>query len=365
MSNSKITIRSYMDKKINNRKNGVQMTIYDYNNIEPIENRLGILVEKGCTPDDNILSYDPDEKDLKDNICNRTSQYVDKESDYYYDEMNINNQDIQYVDATTQYLKDIIPFNPLTLQEEKYYGKLVLNGNKEAREILVSHNLKLVIHYAKQRVRQSPLSMEELIQAGNMGLIRAVDTYDYTRNNKFSTHAKNYILAYMYREEENFARPIRLPSYMVQTKNKVNKSIDRLKKQFEREPTLEEISEDAQLPLKRVQKAMEADMKLYSLNVAFGEDNESEGLDFFSSEHDVEQEFIDGEMKNVIRLATKDLSDLEMQVIHLRHIENMSFNKISKKISMDLEDVKRIEEKTITILKEKLENLGLRIDNFF
>lgn len=332
-------------KKLQNAQKSTQLSLFDLlNNIETVKNQEGVQIDKNCIPNDDIFSLKPD------NI-NKTDE-----------------EEFKYIDATTQYLQDVIPYNPLSVEEEKLYGKLASEGDREAREKLISHNLKLVIHIAKQRVKHSPLSLEELIQAGNIGLIRAVDTYDYTKNNKFSTHAAYYIKAFMYREEENNARMIRLPVYMVQTRNKVNKSLQKLKKELNRDPSPEEIAKDTNLPLNRVMDALNAaNLKLYSLNIKFGEDKENEGIEFFSDNFDIEEDYINNEEKNEIKhmlqIATKDLTELEKKIIYLRHVENTTYRKISKEVNLNVKKIKEIEENAMCILKEKLINLGIR--NYF
>lgn len=265
-------------------------------------------------------------------------------------------------DVVTEYLNTIKHFDVLTPEEEKEYAERIRKGDKEARRIFIEHNTKLVIHAAKKKAK-SPLEFADLIQAGNLGLIHAVDRYNPKRA-RFSTYAMYWILAYMIRSEENLVRPIRLPSYLVQIKTKVNKAKDALRVELGREPSIEELIKATGCNKKDVKLALKADYRMFSLNNEFGDEKENEGLTFFASEEDIEETVVDKIMsttitKEVRDIITKSLSQKEQKVIIMRYFENCTFDTIGKALGISKQRVKKIESKALEIIKQHSIERGL------
>jgi RNA polymerase sigma factor (sigma-70 family) len=270
------------------------------------------------------------------------------------EEINDNN----YIssDVVTEYLNSIKYFEVLTPAEEREYALQIRSGDQDARKKLIEHNAKLVIHAAKKRSNRSPLEFADLIQAGNIGLVQAVDKFDPDKG-RFSTFAMHWIIASMKRTEENFARPIRLPSYMVQIKTKVNKVKEQLRLELGREPTAEEIAEATGCNLKSVQAVLEADYRIYSLNNFVGEEKEDEGLEFFASKDNVEDTIINDIMSTVVskelrEIITKKLLKIEQKVIMMKYFQNCTIEVICDTLHLSKKLVKEIEKDGLAKIKK-------------
>lgn len=259
-------------------------------------------------------------------------------------------------DAVTEYLNSIKYFEVLTAEEERECALRVCSGDKEARKKLIEHNAKLVIHAAKKRLNRSPLEFADLISAGNVGLVQAVDKFDPDKG-RFSTFAMYWIVASMKRAEENYARPIRLPSYMVQVKTKVNKVKEQLRLELGREPTAEEIAEAAGCNLKSVQAVLKTDYRIYSLNNFVGEKKEDEGLEFFASKDNVEDAVINDIMSTVVskelrEIITKKLLKIEQKVIMMKYFQNCTIEVICNTLHLSKKLVKEIEKDGLAKIKK-------------
>lgn len=261
-------------------------------------------------------------------------------------------------DSFSMYLKDINQYKLMTDEEVEYYGKKLLEGDAHAREKFITHNLKYVVNVAKSRLPLSPLLIDDLVSAGNFGLIRAAGKYDFRRA-KFTSLAKGEILAAMIREEENQSRTIRISVHMVQKRNKVNHSIERLTQTLGRTPNPEEISKDTGIKLKDVLKALDASTKMYSIDNMVGSDSEDEGSDYLKSDYDLESECLGNERANLITMALAELSDDEKSIIQLKFFERRDPKSICEILKLEMKEVKSLEKQTMVKLKEALLDLGI------
>ena len=261
-------------------------------------------------------------------------------------------------DSFSMYLKDINQHKLMTDAEVEYYGKKLLEGDANAREKFIIHNLKYVVNVAKSRLPLSPLLIDDLVSAGNFGLIRAAEKYDYRRA-KFTSLAKGEILAAMIREEENQSRTIRISVHMVQKRNKVNHSVERLTQALGRTPNPEEISKDTGIKLKDVLKALDASVKMYSIDNMIGSDSEDEGSDYLKSDYSLESECLGHERSNLIAMALSELSDDEKSIIQLKFFERRDSKSICEILNLEAKEVKSLEKQTMAKLKEVLLDLGI------
>jgi len=266
-------------------------------------------------------------------------------------------------DVVTAYLNSIKHFEVLSPEEEKEYAIRIRKGDQDARQKFIEHNTKLVVHAAKKRANRSPLEFADLLQAGNLGLMKAVEKFDPSKG-RFSTCAMYWILASMKRTEENVARPIRLPSYMVQVKNKVNRAREFLTIELGREPLIDEIVEATGCSKKSILRVLKVDYKMFSLNNMFGDEKEDEGLSFFSSEEDVEETVVNEIMSTSVAKEVRDIvSNLpkeEKQIITMKYFENCTLKKISETLGIPKQGVKDIEKKALETLKKYCEDRGLQ-----
>ena len=177
-------------------------------------------------------------------------------------------------DPVRMYLKEIGQIRLLTAEEEQELAARVAQGDKYAKDKLTEANLRLVVSIAKKYSGRG-LHILDLIQEGNTGLIRAVDKFDYTKGNKFSTYATWWIRQAITRAIADQARTIRVPVHMVEVINKVTRCNRKLVQELGREPTMEEIANDLKLPLEKVIEATRTSADTLSLDTPVGDEEDT------------------------------------------------------------------------------------------
>lgn len=208
-------------------------------------------------------------------------------------------------DALRMWMRNITKTRLLTHEEEIALAKRIEQGDDDARETLVRSNLRLVVSVAlKYRGHNVPVS--DLIQEGNIGLMRAVEKFDYRRGFKFSTYAIWWIRQAVMRALDNYARVIRLPSYVVAKISKFDDAAGRLRQELERDPTPEELAIALDLPEERVREILSLSCDPLSLDMPVGEDRDTSLL----------RDFIEDRQSESYRDALADVM-LEQEIQHL------------------------------------------------
>ena len=177
-------------------------------------------------------------------------------------------------DPVRMYLKEIGKVPLLSAEEEIELAKRMENGDQAAKKRLAEANLRLVVSIAKRYVGRGMLFLD-LIQEGNLGLIKAVEKFDYTKGYKFSTYATWWIRQAITRAIADQARTIRIPVHMVETINKLIRVSRQLLQELGREPTPEEIAEEMNMPVERVREILKISQEPVSLETPIGEDEDS------------------------------------------------------------------------------------------
>ena len=177
-------------------------------------------------------------------------------------------------DPVRMYLKEIGQIPLLTVEEEQELAKRVVEGDQKAKELLTEANLRLVVSIAKKYSGRG-LHILDLIQEGNTGLIRAVDKFDYTKGNKFSTYATWWIRQAITRAIADQARTIRVPVHMVEVINKATRCNRKLVQELGREPTLEEIADELNLPIEKIIEANRTAADTLSLDTPVGDEEDT------------------------------------------------------------------------------------------
>lgn len=191
---------------------------------------------------------------------------------------------INIEDPVRMYLKEIGKVPLLTTEEEIELAKRMELGDSEARRRLAEANLRLVVSIAKRYVGRGMLFLD-LIQEGNLGLIKAVEKFDYTKGYKFSTYATWWIRQAITRSIADQARTIRIPVHMVETINRLIRVSRQLLQDLGREPQPEEIAERMEIPVERVREIMKISQEPVSLETPIGEEEDSHLGDFIQDEH--------------------------------------------------------------------------------
>ena len=206
------------------------------------------------------------------------------------DEVDMENLDLSIPDGISiedpvrMYLKEIGKVPLLSAEEEIELAKRMENGDQEAKKRLAEANLRLVVSIAKRYVGRGMLFLD-LIQEGNLGLIKAVEKFDYRKGYKFSTYATWWIRQAITRAIADQARTIRIPGHMVETLNKLIRVSRQLLQELGREPTPEEISEEMGMPVDRVREILKISQEPVSLETPIGEEEDSHLGDFIQDDN--------------------------------------------------------------------------------
>ncbi len=228
-------------------------------------------------------------------------------------------KDVKINDPVRMYLKEIGRINLLTSDEEFEYARRAEDGDEEAKRMLAESNLRLVVSIAKRYVGRGMLFLD-LIQEGNIGLMKAVDKFDPTKGYKFSTYATWWIRQAITRAIADQARTIRVPVHMVETINKLARVQRQLTQELNREPTDEEIAKKLGISIEKVREVYKISQDPVSLETPIGEEDDSHLGDFIQDEHTMgPEEYATVEMlKEELKGVLKTLTDREEKVLRLR-----------------------------------------------
>lgn len=263
---------------------------------------------------------------------------------------------MESTDPVRQYLREIGRVPLLTAEEEIELAKRFEKADKKAKDKLTESNLRLVVSIAKKYIGRG-LSLLDLIQEGNQGLIRAVEKYDWRRGFKFSTYATWWIRQAITRAIADQARTIRIPVHMVETINKLYRTSRRLMQELGREPTPEEIGEQLELDPDRVREIFKIAQETTSLEKPVGEDEESMLGDFIPDETTLSP--VDQASKQLLKDHLEEvldtLSEREKKVLKLRFgldsKKPMTLEEVGKVFGVTRERIRQIEANAIRKLK--------------
>ncbi len=228
-------------------------------------------------------------------------------------------KDIKINDPVRMYLKEIGRINLLTSDEEFEYAKLAEQGDEYAKKMLAESNLRLVVSIAKRYVGRGMLFLD-LIQEGNIGLMKAVDKFDPSKGYKFSTYATWWIRQAVTRAIADQARTIRVPVHMVETINKLARVQRQLTQELNREPTDEEIAKKLGITIEKVREVYKISQDPVSLETPIGEEDDSHLGDFIKDERTMSpEEYATVELlKEELSGVLLTLTDREERVLRLR-----------------------------------------------
>ena len=305
-------------------------------------------------------SLEPDENDLI-----RIEEDEDEDSfgneDSEEDTADVEAENFFMNDSVRSYLKDIGHVSLLTAEEEANLGMLIAEGGDKAqfaREKLTNANLRLVVNIAK-RYSNRGLSFLDLIQEGNIGLMRAVDKYDYSKGYKFSTYATWWIRQAITRAIADQARTIRLPVHMVETSNKVRRIQRELTVVLGRTPTEEEIAENLGMPLAKVIEVLRTSQDTVSLETPIGEEEDS-SLEEFIEDGNATNPFdavSNIMLREAVNQVLESLNEREAQVIRLRFglddDRPRTLEEVGQMFGVTRERIRQIEAKAIRKMKVK------------
>ncbi|MBQ1410183.1 MAG: RNA polymerase sigma factor RpoD [Oscillospiraceae bacterium] len=259
-------------------------------------------------------------------------------------------------DPVRMYLKEIGKIPLLSPEEETELAMRVSEGNEEAKKRMVEANLRLVVSVAKHYLGRG-MQLLDLVQEGNMGLLKAVEKFDYTKGYKFSTYATWWIRQSITRAVADQARTIRIPVHMVETINRVSRTSRALVQELGREPTLAEISAYLHLPEDKIAEVMKIAQDPVSLETPVGEEDDSHLGDFIPDSDVAEP--VESASFNMLRQQLSEvmqtLSPRECKVLRLRFgLEDgraHTLEEVGKEFDVTRERVRQIEAKALRKLR--------------
>ncbi len=255
-------------------------------------------------------------------------------------------------DSVKMYLKEIGKIELLKAEEEREIAQRMAEGDEDAKETLINSNLRLVVSIAKKYMNRG-LSLLDLIQEGNIGLIKAVDKFDYTKGFKFSTYATWWIRQAITRAIADQARTIRIPVHMVETINKLTRVQRQLVQDLGREPTTEELAEAMNMEPAKIREIQKISQDPISIDKPVGEEEDSHLVDFISNDElaSPDEEVARNLLKEDLIKALNTLTDRERKVIELRFgLKDgvpMTLEQVGKKLGVTRERIRQIEAKAI------------------
>ena len=304
-----------------------------------------------CLESNNIdvlrISYDDDDDDI----------LLDDEEDIEVEKIDLSVPDgVSIEDPVRMYLKEIGKVPLLSAEEEIELAKRMELGDQESKKRLAEANLRLVVSIAKRYVGRGMLFLD-LIQEGNLGLIKAVEKFDYRKGYKFSTYATWWIRQAITRAIADQARTIRIPVHMVETINKLIRVSRQLLQELGREPTPEEIAEEMNMPVERVREILKISQEPVSLETPIGEEEDSHLGDFIQDDNvpvpaDAAAFTL---LKEQLQEVLGTLTEREQKVLTLRFgLEDgraRTLEEVGKEFNVTRERIRQIEAKALRKLR--------------
>ncbi len=315
-------------------------------NPEQIEKVFDAMESMGVDVLKDDFEDEPDEEDLKEVEDLKLDEVTQDDT---FEGINVD-------DPVRMYLREIGKIKLLTYDQELDLAKRILNGDEEAKQELAEANLRLVVSIAKKYVGRGMLFLD-LIQEGNMGLIKAVEKFDYTKGFKFSTYATWWIRQSITRAIADQARTIRIPVHMVETINKLIRTSRHLLQRLGREPTPEELSKELEMPIEKVMEIQKIAQDPVSLETPIGEEDDSHLGDFIQDEDSPAPQ--DAAAYTLLREQLEEvmstLTPREAKVLRLRFGlddgKARTLEEVGKEFDVTRERIRQIEAKALRKLR--------------
>ncbi|HAS8429056.1 TPA: RNA polymerase sigma factor RpoS [Vibrio vulnificus] len=305
--------------------------------------------------------------DFNDDIEMNEKEDLTEEKVTLREEFDASNKSL---DATQLYLGEI-GFSPLlTAEEEVLYARRALRGDEAARKRMIESNLRLVVKISRRYTNRG-LALLDLIEEGNLGLIRAVEKFDPERGFRFSTYATWWIRQTIERALMNQTRTIRLPIHVVKELNIYLRTARELSQKLDHEPTAEEIAAQLDIPVDDVSKMLRLNERISSVDTPIGGDGEKALLDIIpdANNSDPEVSTQDEDMRVSLIHWLEELNPKQKEVLARRFgllgYEPSTLEEVGQEIGLTRERVRQIQVEGLRRLREVLIKQGLNMENLF
>jgi RNA polymerase nonessential primary-like sigma factor len=308
--------------------------------------------------------------DIEDAV-ERELAKAEKKAEEQLEDILANSEDKpRNLDATQLYLGEI-GFSPLlSAEEEVYFSRRALKGDEASRKRMIVSNLRLVVKIAR-RYNNRGLALLDLIEEGNLGLIRAVEKFDPERGFRFSTYATWWIRQTIERAIMNQTRTIRLPIHVVKELNVYLRAARELAQKLDHEPTAEEIAESLDKPVHDVTKMLRLNERITSVDTPIGGENDKVLLDVIADDrgHGPEEDLQDSDIRLNIIKWLEDLNPKQREVLARRFgllgYEPSTLENVGVEIGLTRERVRQIQVEALRRLRDMLGHKGLNLEALF
>ncbi len=321
-------------------------------------------LEKAVVVDVNAFS------DIEDAVERELSKAGKKAEEKLEDVLSSKQDPPKNLDATQLYLGEI-GFSPLlSAEEEVYFSRRALKGDEASRKRMIVSNLRLVVKIAR-RYNNRGLALLDLVEEGNLGLIRAVEKFDPERGFRFSTYATWWIRQTIERAIMNQTRTIRLPIHVVKELNVYLRAARELSQKLDHEPTAEEIAKSLDKPVRDVTKMLRLNERITSVDTPIGGENDKLLLDVIADDdgHGPEEDLQDSDIKLNIIKWLEDLNPKQREVLARRFgllgYEPSTLEDVGVEIGLTRERVRQIQVEALRRLKDMLGHKGLDLEALF